>query len=242
MSLLADCANRRRRAPIFDLRVAIAQRILDRIDHRQSGRHAPNGERFVGEGSAGDEATLHLHNWRALRRVLTGGDIGFARAVIDGDCSSPDLVALLRLFDRNVAALGGAAASVGPARWLQRLALAARANTRAGIGAQHHGALRSRQRILRRNGSTPSMSYSSGDLRRRRDTLEAAQRASSTGSSRCLRLAAASGRWRSAAAGARSPARLVATGAAALDALTLSPAQADDSRAASARRRARRSS
>ena len=55
------------------------------------------------------EATVVLHRWRALQRLFTGGDIGFARAWIDGDCSSQDLTALIRLAARNLHGLGGAA-------------------------------------------------------------------------------------------------------------------------------------
>jgi cyclopropane-fatty-acyl-phospholipid synthase len=62
----------------------------------------PSGMSFMHEGSAeGPEATIVLRNWRALRRVLSGGDIGFAEGFIEGDWTSPDRVALIRLFARN---------------------------------------------------------------------------------------------------------------------------------------------
>lgn len=161
----------------------------------------PNGERIVSDGAPGEEATLHLRRWRALSRVLTASDIGFAQAVIDGDCTSPDFVALLRLFDRNMAPLGGAAASFGPARWLLRFAHAARANTRAG-SARNIMAHYDLGNAFFAAWLDRSMSYSSAIYEDELDTLEAAQTRKLDELCPCCNSAAASGRWKSAAAGA----------------------------------------
>ena len=46
---------------------------------------------------AGPQARLTIHSWRLFARLAFGGDIGFAEAYIAGECSSPNLVALLNL-------------------------------------------------------------------------------------------------------------------------------------------------
>lgn len=52
-------------------------------------------------------ATLCVHDERLYRRVLLGSDIGLGEAYMDGDWSSPDVVALTRLLIRNAAKLEG---------------------------------------------------------------------------------------------------------------------------------------
>ncbi len=47
-------------------------------------------------------AELIIHDHSTWRDLLTGGSIGAAEAFVSGDWSSPDLVALLRFFTRNV--------------------------------------------------------------------------------------------------------------------------------------------
>ncbi|MDX1755013.1 MAG: cyclopropane-fatty-acyl-phospholipid synthase family protein [Marinobacter sp.] len=47
-------------------------------------------------------AELHVHNASTWKDLLTGGGIGAAEAFVAGDWDSPDLVALLRFFARNV--------------------------------------------------------------------------------------------------------------------------------------------
>ena len=43
-----------------------------------------------------------VHNERFFVRALTGADVGIGEAYMDGDWSSPDLVALVRLVTRNL--------------------------------------------------------------------------------------------------------------------------------------------
>ena len=52
---------------------------------------------------AGNEprAALRLHDWGVCSAVLKSGDIGFAESWIEGSWTSPDLVALLKLFIAN---------------------------------------------------------------------------------------------------------------------------------------------
>ena len=83
----------------------------------------------------GPRAVLVLHRWRALRRLATGGDIGFAEAYLDQDWSSPDPVALLELAARNMARVPGAEGGALPIRLWHRLRHLARANTAPAAGA-----------------------------------------------------------------------------------------------------------
>lgn len=62
----------------------------------------PNGTRlrFQNEGE-GPDATINVHNFRFVRRALSGGDVAFAESYMDGDWSTPDLTAVLRFFSAN---------------------------------------------------------------------------------------------------------------------------------------------
>ena len=96
----------------WDPRVRILARLLGGLRYGSLSVTLPSGQKFVrAGGEPGPEASVVLHRWRALRRLFTGGDIGFAQAWIDGDCSSLDLTALIRLTARNLHGLGGAKGS-----------------------------------------------------------------------------------------------------------------------------------
>jgi cyclopropane-fatty-acyl-phospholipid synthase len=102
----------------------------------QAGRltiELPDGSRLHHAGRRpGPEATLVLHRWRPIRRLLAGGDVAFAEAYIDGDWSSPDLMALVELAARNVDALDQKLGGFWPIRLMRRLAHLARSNSRRG--------------------------------------------------------------------------------------------------------------
>jgi len=55
-----------------------------------------------GSPNADLRAMLAVHNEHFYRRALFGGDTGMGEAFVDGDWSSPDLVALVRLAVRNL--------------------------------------------------------------------------------------------------------------------------------------------
>jgi cyclopropane-fatty-acyl-phospholipid synthase len=80
----------------------------------------------------GPEAVLQAHRWRALWRILIGGEGGFADGYLDGDWSTPDLGHLLELLMANEAALGPKAKSSRLSRARNRLLHRLRANTRRG--------------------------------------------------------------------------------------------------------------
>jgi cyclopropane-fatty-acyl-phospholipid synthase len=93
----------------------------------------PSGLALTHRGSRpGPDATLVIRRWRALRRMVTGGSLGLARAYMDDDCRTPDIKALLDFGMRNETSLVRSASSGRRTRIVERLRLLCRANTRRG--------------------------------------------------------------------------------------------------------------
>ncbi|MBX3520982.1 MAG: class I SAM-dependent methyltransferase [Xanthobacteraceae bacterium] len=93
----------------------------------------PSGARVEGKGEIeGPRATLILHRWRTMRRLMFGGDVGFAEAYMDGDWSTPDLATLIELAARNETALSEVTAGRWFNRLLHRMRHLLRANTKSG--------------------------------------------------------------------------------------------------------------
>ncbi len=117
-------------APLF-------HRLLDRIDAGLAegaiDAHLPDGtRRMVGGRAPGPVPIVHLHHWRALVRLATGGSVGWYEAWAAGDWSSPDPVPLFDLFMRNRVSLGSAARAGGFVRGAMRIGHWLRRNHRAG--------------------------------------------------------------------------------------------------------------
>ena len=92
-----------------------------------------DGRRLVFSGDEpGPEACLHLKDPRLLLDLFRAGDLGLAEAFMEGRWDTPDLNALLSFGLANEATLSGALATRWPARILNRLYHARRANTREG--------------------------------------------------------------------------------------------------------------
>jgi cyclopropane-fatty-acyl-phospholipid synthase len=110
------------------IKKALSQLSCGRLDIE-----TPDGQRIVLDTTqAGPHAVLSVHRWRALRRLMLQGDIGFAEAYIEGDWSSPDLASLIELVARNRAALQSTYSGLLPTRLLDRLRHLVRANTKRG--------------------------------------------------------------------------------------------------------------
>jgi len=75
--------------------------LLQGMRHGSLTLHFPDGQMQRFGGEAAPHATLHLHNWNAFGAALKSGDIGFAESFIDGDWTTPDLTALLRVLVQN---------------------------------------------------------------------------------------------------------------------------------------------
>jgi cyclopropane-fatty-acyl-phospholipid synthase len=85
--------------------------------------HAPAGtaHRFgpgAGRDPAAGRGEFAFRDWRLARDVLTGGDVAFAQAYVDGRWDTPDLAALLTVLAHNQAALDRAFYGAG---WRQAL-------------------------------------------------------------------------------------------------------------------------
>ncbi len=56
----------------------------------------------IDSGQTGPDATVRLLKWRGVRRLVTGGALGFAEAFIEGDWDSPDLPTAVELAACNM--------------------------------------------------------------------------------------------------------------------------------------------
>ena len=85
--------------------VSIARKIflstLGGLQHGCLELIMPEGTRSFGDPSAELTATLFIHRDTFFARTLMGGETAIGEAYMDGDWSSPDLVALMRLAVRN---------------------------------------------------------------------------------------------------------------------------------------------
>jgi cyclopropane-fatty-acyl-phospholipid synthase len=84
----------------------MAMRLLQRLQAGSLDLQLPDGStahfgKPAEVGSPAPRAALRLHNWKMCSAALKSGDIGFAESYIDGDWSTPDLTALLKLFIAN---------------------------------------------------------------------------------------------------------------------------------------------
>lgn len=129
----------RRVAPVF-------HRILDRIDagleEGAIDAMLPDGtRRLLGGRREGPLAIVAVVRWRALRRLVTGGSIGWYEGWAAGDWTSPDPVPLFDLFMRNRATLGNVARAKRGARFAARalhfLRRNDRGNARRNIAAHY---------------------------------------------------------------------------------------------------------
>lgn len=112
---------------------SVALALATQLTHGRLTLHLPDGRTRVFEGSeTGPEAEIHVRHPRVFRRLLSGGDLGFAAAYMDGDWESPDLTALIALGARNEPILERTLAGNVWARLASRLVHALRPNTRRG--------------------------------------------------------------------------------------------------------------
>ncbi len=135
----------------------------------------PSGARVEGKGeSEGPRAMLILHRWRTMRRLMFGGDVGFAEAYMDGDWSTPDLATLIELAALNERALSEVTAGRWFTRLTHRLQHVLRANTRSGSRRNieaHYDLGNDFYKLW----LDPSMTYSSALYANNKQSLEDAQ-------------------------------------------------------------------
>ena len=168
---------RRVRAPGLSLARRFLVSLVRQVEYGQIVIRTPAGEAIHCKGPrSGPSARLTLNHWRAVRRLLIGGDIGFAKSYMDGDWSSPDLTALIELAARNHETMMPSLNGSYLARLANRLLHLRRSNTRRGsqrnitahydLGNDFYAAW-----------LDPGMTYSSGFYEEAGTDLEAAQTA-----------------------------------------------------------------
>lgn len=98
--------------------------------HGQLELVCPDRSFQIGPPGGSPSAMLAVHDERVFARILAGGEMGLSEAFVDGDWSSPDLVALIRLALRNNSAMQRLNTTTSwLSRQAQRVAHAMRSNT-----------------------------------------------------------------------------------------------------------------
>jgi cyclopropane-fatty-acyl-phospholipid synthase len=115
-----------------------------------------------------------INRWRMMRRLVAGGDIGFAEGFMDGDWTTQDLTALIRFAAVNTDPLTATIQGSAPVRLMNRLRHTFRANTKSGSrrNIEAHYDLGN---DFYKQWLDPSMLYSSAVFDDTTLTLEAAQ-------------------------------------------------------------------
>jgi cyclopropane-fatty-acyl-phospholipid synthase len=128
-----------------------------------------------GDPRAPLRAMAVIHDERFFTRALTGADIGIGESYMDGDWTSPDLVALVRLVVRNLRLFDNRHKVLSAARGiLSRLAHRFRTNSISGSQKNiraHYDLGNDFYRLF----LDPEMLYSCAYFQRSEDTLELAQ-------------------------------------------------------------------
>lgn len=119
--------------PLLDLPGRFIREVLSRLNKGRLVIELPDG-RTIDQRAAlpGPEAVLVLHDWRAVRRIVTGGAMGFAESHMAGEWSSPDLPSLIELLAVNIDHLQTMRSGVGVSRFVSRLWHRMHENSRRG--------------------------------------------------------------------------------------------------------------
>ncbi len=136
----------------------------------------PDGTALRFDGSKpGHQARMDLASYAIVRKVLSGGDVGFAESYMDGDWSTPDLPAVLTVFSDNLDQMPSIATGGPVTRLMHWIYHRLRANTKSGarknIEAHYDLGNAFYERWL-----DPSMTYSSARFPTAETSLEDAQR------------------------------------------------------------------
>ena len=134
----------------------------------------PSGRTLAfGRAEQGLHATLHIHSWNLLWRLVAGWDIGFAESYFEGEWSSPHLPTLLELLSRNDG-LATSARALGFLRPLTKLHHLWNRNTRRG-SRRNIAAHYDLGNAFYEQWLDSSLTYSSAIYSHKDQTLEAAQ-------------------------------------------------------------------
>lgn len=151
------------------------KRLLALVDAGRLTIELPDGGRLEHVGrEPGPQAEIRFDHWRSVRRLLTQGDIGFARGYFAGEWSTPDLTAVIELGARNGQRFMDALSGSWAFRFANWLAHHGNANTKPGAKRNilaHYDLGNDFYRLW----LDKSMMYSSAIFRRRDVSLEEAQ-------------------------------------------------------------------
>ena len=126
-------ASSRTERPAFSPSTIVLKRLLKQVQHGRLVLSLPGGEVIAVNGLLpGPEAKIAIVKWNSLRRLLTGGDIGFAQSYIEGEWTSPHLTSVIRFAARNRVTLTSTLRGSGWMRVLNRISHLLNANTRRG--------------------------------------------------------------------------------------------------------------
>lgn len=161
--------------PKKSLAARVVRRMIALIEFGHITLVLPSSDRIEHLGTRpGPSAIIVIHSWRAIRRLINQGDVGFAEAYIDGDWSSPDLAAVLELAAQNIALLDRRISGFLPVRILNRVRHLLRRNSKSGSrkNISFHYDLGN---AFYESWLDPSMTYSSALYSQPDQTLEGAQ-------------------------------------------------------------------
>ena len=147
------------------------------ISHGQLRLAFPDGSARVFVGAEpGPSAALQINSPRAVRRMILGGELGFAEAFMDGDWTTPDLTALVEFGLVNQESLDGPLRIALPMRIISAIRHRLNANTRRGAkrNIAYHYDLGN---DFYSRWLDETMTYSSAIFEQPEMTLAAAQRA-----------------------------------------------------------------
>lgn len=111
----------------------LMKRLIGRLRHGRLKIILPSGAMIEAVGSEqGPEAVIVMRRWKMLRLILTAGDIGFAEGFLQGEWSTPDLTAVIRLAAQNNEALAPAIDGNCIMRLMNRVGHLLNANSKRG--------------------------------------------------------------------------------------------------------------
>ena len=155
--------------------VRFALRLLLRLKTGSLTVRLPDGRDLIFQGQKpGPDARLELNNYKIVRKVFAGGDVGFAESYMDGDWDTPDLPAVLSAFSANLDEMHFIVAGGPLTRFFHWVFHKLNANTKsqAKKNIEAHYDLGNDFYEL---WLDPSMTYSSARFKSETQSLEAAQ-------------------------------------------------------------------
>ena len=167
--------NVRLNAPKGGFGIRLLSRMLKDLQYGRLRVMLPSGAVLDKSGTEpGPEATIVMTSWRMLRRVVMGGDIGFAEAFMHGEWTTPDLTSVIRFAAKNTDALAPAIQGSPLVRFFHRIGHVFNANSKRGSrrNIEAHYDLGN---DFYKQWLDPSMLYSSAVYDENTSTLEAAQ-------------------------------------------------------------------